>query len=219
MEDKNEIQVSIEEFTYTILRATNPELRKQGKEFINTYHSYIKFSDRPSRKLYWNLYENEKMVGVFALASVFDKPKSVKNYMLENDLKSNEIANNIVYCLANQQNRNAGTIFLKLCRQDAIKWWYERYNDYLKAFQTFILPPRIGAIYKADNWTQIGITKGANVQVRTIPEKDIDKYENVKKRVYKSGEIRYTISDFVETEKKLIFMKLNSKKEINKYIK
>jgi len=157
-EDTNNIT-----YNHTILRATNPELRKQGKEFINTYHSYIKFSDRPSRKCYWNLYENGEMVGVFALASVFDKPKSVKNYMLEYNLKSNEIANNIVFCLANQQDKNAGTKLLSLVRKDAILWWYERYGDLLKAFQTFILPPRNGAVYKADNWSEIGLTKGANV--------------------------------------------------------
>jgi hypothetical protein len=207
-------------YTYRIERETTTELRTKGREFINTYHSYIKWSDRPSRKIYWNLYENETMVGVFALSSVFDKPKSVKEYMIKYNLKSNEIGNNIVFCLANQKNKNAGTILLSMVRKDAISWWYERYGDLLKAFQTFILPPRTGAVYKADNWQQIGITSGSNVQVRTIRECDLEKYKDkdIRKSVYKSGEIRYIYHEFVITNKKLIFMKLNKEKEINKLI-
>lgn len=211
-------------YTYRIERATNSELRKLGRDFINTYHSYIKWSDRPARKLYWNLYENDNMVGVFALSNVFDKPKAVKEFMTKYKLNSNEIANNIVYCLANCKNKNAGTIFLKLCRQDAIKWWYERYGDILKAFQTFVLPPRTGAVYKADNWVQIGITAGQSQITRTISKteyennKDYYDKKGIRLQIYKNGEIKYLLYEFKETDKKLIFMKLNSEKEINKLI-
>lgn len=189
-----------------------------GKEFINTYHSYIKWANRPSRRLYWNLYENDKMVGVFALGSAFTQGKSVKEFMENNNLKFNEIGNNIVFCLANQQNRNAGTILLKLCRQDAIKWWYERYGDKLRAFQTFILPPRVGAIYKADNWKQIGITSGSSQKTINVT-KNYQDYEKAFKKTFRDGSFAYYIYEYNETETKLIFMKLNKEKEINKIIK
>jgi len=165
------------------------------------------------------------MVGVFALGSAFSKPKIIQEFMKDYNIEFNELANNIVFCLANQQNRNAGTKLLSLVRKDAIKWWYERYNNYLKAFQTFILPPRVGAIYKADNWIEIGITTGKSQKAKTIPkleyENNKEYYDdkNIEIRTFNNGQTRYIIREFNETEKKLIFMKLNSQKEINKYIK
>jgi len=164
------------------------------------------------------------MVGVFALGSAFAKPKTIQKYMKDNNIEFNEIANNIVFCLANCKNKNAGTIFLKLCRQDAIKWWYERYNDYLKVFQTFILPPRTGAVYKADNWSEIGITTGKSQKAKTIPKleyesnKEYYDNKNIEIRTFNNGQTRYIIREFNETEKKIIFMKLNKEKEINKII-
>ena len=212
--------------TYRIERETTTELRTKGREFINKYHSYIKWSERPSRKLYWNLYENDIMVGVFALGSAFNKPKAVKNFMEENKLEFNEIANNIVFCLANQINKNAGTKLLSIVRRDAILWWYERYGDLLKCFQTFILPPRTGAIYKADNWKEFGSTTGGKaLGTKTIPEKTYEENKeyydskNLEIRIFKNNKVRYILREFKETESKLIFMKLNKDKEINKVLK
>lgn len=196
---------------FRIERETTRESRSIGKDFINAYHSYIKWTDRPSRKMFWNLYEDDVLVGVFALSSVFDKPKSVKEYMKKHNLESNEVANNVVFCLANQKDKNAGSRLLSLVRKDATIWWKERYGDTLKAFQTFILPPRTGAVYKADNWQLIGMTSGSSLKGTTIREEDLDKYNSkkVKKRVYKSGEVKFLCHEFVQTEKKLIYMKLN----------
>ena len=205
-------------YEYRIERVTNKEQRIMTVNFINTYHSYIKYSDRPSRKLYWNLYENNILVGVFALGSAFSYSKTVKEYMKNNNLLFNEVANNIVFCLANHKNKNAGTIFLKLCRNDAILWWYERYGDYLKAFQTFILPPRIGAIYKADNWEYIGETIGNSQKTKNIRPDKIDQYKNVQKKVFKDGRIEYCICIENKVEPKLIFMKLVKDKELKRIL-
>jgi hypothetical protein len=181
------------------------------KEFINQYHSYIKFADRPSRKMYWELYENDIMVGVFGLASAFARPKTIQDFMRENNIQFNELGNNIVYCLHGSQDKNVGTKFLKLIRKDAKIRWKERYGDELKAIQCFVLPPRNGAIYKADNWLQLGETTGGVTQiVRTLPKTDprIETLPNVEKRTFKSGEIKYLYREFSVTDKKLIFMKL-----------
>jgi hypothetical protein len=195
---------------HKIKRIVNSEDRLKAKEFINKFHSYIKYADRPSRKLYWNLYENDIMVGVFALGSAFDRNKHVKDFMIKNKLQFNEVANNIVYCLSNQQDKNAGTKFLKLCRLDAIKWWQERYGDILKAFQTFILPPRTGAIYKADNWQQLGFTTGGKTMTtRTLYGENIKNHPEAEKRKFKNGEIKYILREFKDSLSKLIFMKLN----------
>lgn len=205
---------------FTIQRELTPETRKLGKEFINKYHSYIKWADRPSRKLYWNLYENDIMVGVFALGSAFSKPKTISSFMISNGIEFNEMANNIVFCMANQVDKNAGTKLLSLVRKDAIEWWYERYNNILKSFQTFILPPRNGAVYKADNWIELGMTSGNTQTVKTISKKeyesDMEKYDkqNIEIRTFKNGQTRYIIREFAEIEKKIIFVKLNSRKEL-----
>ena len=105
------------------------------RAFIDENHSYINYSDRPSRKLYWILFEKGKMVGVFGLGSCFHRPKAVNKFMADNNLEFNEVGNNTVFCLAHHEGRNAGSSLLALCRVDAIDWWYERYGDILKSFQ------------------------------------------------------------------------------------
>lgn len=128
--------------------------------------------------------------------------------MEDNSLGFNEVGNNIVYCLHGVEDRNAGSRFLKLCRLDAMKWWKERYGDELKAFQTFILPPRTGAVYKADNWAQIGETTAGRTQtMRTLYGADIEKHPNAERRVFKSGEVKYLLREWRETDAKLIFMR------------
>lgn len=204
--------------SHTIQRVTTTADRIKARLFVNTYHSYIKWADRPSRKMYWLLYEKDILVGVFGLGSAFARPKPVMNFMAENNLEFNNVGNNIVYALNGCIDKNAGTKFLKMVRNDAILWWKDRYGDTLKAFQTFILPPRTGAMYKADNWIQLGSTTGGKTQtVRTIRPSDADRYPQAEKRVFKSGEIRYLVREFTDTIPKLIFMRL-IKKVTNKGI-
>ena len=198
---------------FYITRCTTSEMWAGGKKFVNENHSYIKWSDRPSRKLYWLLYENNKLCGVFGLGSAYSNIKVVKDWMLNKQIKFNELANNIVYCLSKTNNKNSGTIFLSLCRKDAIKWWFEKYKDKLKAFQTFILPPRTGALYKADNWVLLGRTSGGITQTtKTIQFKNLDVYpkSKIQKKIFKSGEIKYLLRDFKTSEPKLIFVKLTN---------
>jgi hypothetical protein len=172
-------------------------------------HSYIKWSDRPSRKLYWLLYENSRLVGVWGLGSAFARPKSVMEYMTQHNLTFNQVANNIVYCLYGHRDENAGSRFLRLCRYDARSWWRERYGDDLRAFQTFILPPRTGTVYRADNWQQLGTTTGGNAQVmQTLYGADREAHPEAERRVFKSGEVKYLLRTFRDTDPKLIYMRL-----------
>lgn len=144
--------------------------------------------------MYWSLFEADKHVGVFALGSCWNHPKPVKDYMESHSLDFNEVGLNFIYCLYGNDNRNAGSQFLALCRKDARVWWRERYGDELKAFQTFILPPRTGAIYKADNWELIGRTKGMSWTTETLSG-GADRLEHLRKTTK-------------QTEPKLVFMRL-----------
>jgi hypothetical protein len=194
---------------FSVSRAVTTEMRTAARDFVNAHHSYIKWADRPSRKCYWLLYENEILVGVFGLGSAFARPKPIATYMTEHGLGFNEVANNIVYALFGCQDKNAGTRFLKMLRRDAVVWWKERYGDDLKAFQTFILPPRTGAMYKADNWQQLGSTTGGKTQtMRTLYGEERTKHPEAEIRTFKSGEVKYLLREFRDTEPKLIFMRL-----------
>jgi len=195
---------------YTCVRIETPEARQIAREFVNDHHSYIKWADRPSRKMYWQLLEKGNMVGVFGLGSAFAKPKAVSSFMKENNLAFNEVANNIVYALHGHTNKNAGSILLKKVRSDAVAWWYSRYGDTLKAFQTFILPPRTGSVYKADNWVCLGGTSGGRtLTTQTVSEADfLASEKGIEKRVFSDGSVRFLLRTFRETEKKLIFMRL-----------
>jgi len=195
--------------THSVKRIETKTDRSIASEFVNANHSYIKWADRPSRKMYWLLLEDARVVGVFGLGSAFARPKAIAAYMESNGIKFNELANNIVYCLAGHTDKNAGTKLLSIVRRDAEVWWRERYGDTLKAFQTFILPPRTGAVYKADNWTQLGSTTGGKAQsCKTLYGADRDAHPEAEVRTFKGGEVRYLLRTWTTTEPKLIFMKL-----------
>ena len=189
--------------------------------FIDKNHSYIDYSERPSRKLYWKLFEDRKMIGVFGLGSAFSQPKDVKEFMEKYDIEFNNLANNIVYCLSGHEDYNAGSKLLAKCRRDAIVWWYERYEDKLKAFQCFVKPPRNGAVYKADNWELVGKTKGESQVTKHIRPDQLDEYEEeeIIAKEFSDGRVMHRVLDYKKTEKKLIFMKKVKEKELRKGIK
>lgn len=194
---------------HRVERVMTKDQRQTARDFVNAYHSYIKWADRPSRKMYWLLYEDARLVGVFGLGSAYARPKPIATYMKQHGLLFNEVGNNIVFCLYGQGDRNAGTKLLAMIRRDAVRWWNERYGDTLKALQTFILPPRTGAVYKADNWTQLGSTTGGKTQtMRTLYGAEKEKHPEAEVRRFKSGEVKYLLREFRDTEPKLIYMKL-----------
>lgn len=181
-----------------------------AKEMVNTHHSYIKWADRPSRKCYYRIIADGEFVGVFGLGSAFSKPKAVATFMTTHGIAFNEMANNIVYCLRPHEDKNLGTKILKAIRTDAPLWWRERYGDTMKAMQTFILPPRTGAMYKADNWLSLGVTVGGTVMRSTTVPVHPDNFDNpkIEVRTFRNGQIRHILRTRVPGESKLIFVRL-----------
>ena len=194
------------------VKADFPTLRM----FVNLHHSYIPWRDRPSRKLYWLLYEDQELVGVWGLMSACWGPTCVKSFMKNRGIEYNQMANNSMYCLSEHRDRNAGTKFLKLLRRDAVLWWAERYGDSLKALQTFILPPKTGAIYKADNWIMLGKTTGSYDSFKTVPKGEVESYKERGLKVREwiaKGEnglpyTKYVVNTQIKTEPKLIFSRV-----------
>ena len=99
--------------THSCVRIEHPADRAAARAFVDAHHSYIKWADRPSRKMYWQLFEDDRMVGVFGLGSAFAKPKAVAQFMAEHSIVFNEVGNNIVYALHGHQDRNAGSALLR----------------------------------------------------------------------------------------------------------
>lgn len=194
----------------TVRRIEDKQTRAQAALFIDVFHSYISFADRPSRKLYWMIAEDGVDVGVFALGSAFVRPKAFAEWMESEALEFNQVANNIVFCLAGHKDRNAGSRALALCRRDAVAWWKARYGDDLRAFQTFILPPRTGAVYKADNWRLLGETVGFTTRMETLRPEEFEALSTedragIEVRTFKSGEVKRLRRVPTETDRKLIF--------------
>ena len=60
-----------------IVRATDADAFDLGRRLTNAFHSYIDWSDRPSRKLYWILWDGDRPVGVWGLVTAWVRPKAV----------------------------------------------------------------------------------------------------------------------------------------------
>lgn len=82
--------------------------------------------------------------------------------------------NNNVYRLIHNE-KNLGTKVLKMFRNIIKKDYEDRYNDTLIGMITFVEPPRTGAIYKADNWTYLGLTQGMSATRRNDHGKWVNK--------------------------------------------
>lgn len=192
----------------TVTRAEDATHLFAAASFVDRHHSYIRWADRPSRKLYWSVWDGDRRVGVWGLGSAFNQPKAVATFMERHGIPFNGLANNIVFALADA-GKNGGTEALAMLRRDAIRWWHERYGDDLMAFQTFILPPRTGAMYRADNWQHVGTTTGDGMETQTLAAGE-PVPDGWSLRLY--GGKRFA-RRHVPVEKKDIYMRLVSKKE------
>ena len=155
-----------------------PSQNKIFRELINKYHSYVKYSDVPQRRINYLIFRtsDSKVIGAIGISSCvlalsvrdnwigWDKEARLKN--------SNMVANNYRFCLVpDNEIKNVGTMALKLLRVEGGKRWKEKYGDDLVMLETFVQPlrddsdnKRNGAVYLADNWDMIGKTKGNSIQ-------------------------------------------------------
>ena len=155
-----------------------PEQNKIFRDTINTYHSYVKYKDSPTRNIRWLVYESEtgNQIGAVGLSSA-TVSVSVRDAFIgwNNDTKMKNLchlANNSRFCLAQPRIsiKNAASATLKQLRINGARRWKEKYNDDLILIETFVQPDRDeeyhdhkernGACYLADNWIELGFTRG-----------------------------------------------------------
>jgi hypothetical protein len=72
------------------------------------------------------------------------------------------VANNSRFLILPEWHvRNLGSRVLSLCRERLPRDWQERFGHPVLVLETFVDPARFrGTVYKADNWTYIGNTRG-----------------------------------------------------------
>ncbi len=155
-----------------------PAQNKLFRDIINKYHSYVKYSDVPQRRINYLIYRTSdgKPIGAIGISSCVLAISVRDNYIgwdKEARLRnSNMVANNYRFCLTPDNGiKNVGTMALKLLRIEGGKRWKEKYGDDLVMLETFVQPlidgsdnKRNGAVYLADNWSMVGKTKGTSIK-------------------------------------------------------
>ena len=144
----------------------------QVKRIIEKHHSYVPSNSSVGRRIDWLIYHSdyknilgvEKPIGMIGIgSSVYPPPKDILSYvgMTKSEYKDNfnSFANNWRYCLT-KSIPNLGSQVLKQLRNLGLLQWKSKYGDDLKWLITFVGGGNNGAVYKADNWKQIGETAG-----------------------------------------------------------
>jgi hypothetical protein len=155
----------------TIDECNTPEKTRMFKDFINKYHSYVKYKVVPQRRINWLIWNGAELVGAIGLSSCVLCVKDRDNWIgWDKDQRiklSNSMANNYRFCLKPETGiKNLGSRVLKMIRIEGAKRWKERYGDDLLLLETYVLKNenRRGAVYLADNWTHVGNTMGVSIR-------------------------------------------------------
>ena len=177
------------------------------KNIITKHHSYVPTHKSVGRRIDWLIYHSdyknilgvEKPIGMIGIgSSVYPCPKAILNYLgkkaeeYKDPKHFNTISNNWRFCMT-ESVKNAGTQILKQLRQQAPIEWKKKYGNELTHIITFVAGGNNGAVYKADNWEEIGKTAGLPKDRKTISLK-WDSQKKINDRFIKpTGEDRKTI--------------------------
>jgi len=141
-----------------------PHQKSLVKDIIINHHSYVPTNASVGRRIDWLIHYENRIVGMIGIgSSVYPPPKDLLHYL--NTTKSeyktifNSIANNWRFCMT-ERIPNLGTRILKELRHHAPIEWKKKYNNDLTHIITFVGANKNGAVYKADNWKEIGQTAG-----------------------------------------------------------
>ena len=146
--------------------------KQMVKNIKENHHSYVASNDSVGRRIDWLVYHSdyknilgiERPIGMIGIgSSVYPTPKDILRYAgMKKDVYKdnfNKFGNNWRFCMT-KSIKNAGTQILKQLRKQAPIEWKKKYGDDLKWLITFVAGGNNGAVYKADNWKQIGETAG-----------------------------------------------------------
>ena len=112
------------------------------------------------RQLIYKVFDNEEFVGVIVGGSATLHLPGRNEFFGDKYYINGIINNNFFHLIDNHGDKNLGTKVLAKWRKQVVVDWEERYKDKVIGFESLVELPRTGAMYKADNWTEVGITKG-----------------------------------------------------------
>jgi len=143
---------------------STPEQKSLVKTIITQHHSYVPTTSSVGRRIDWLIHYSDRIVGMIGIgSSVYPPPKDLLRYLNTNKANYktifNSIANNWRFCMS-ERIPNLGTKILKELRAHAPIEWKRKYNNDLTHILTFVGGGHNGAVYKADNWIEIGQTAG-----------------------------------------------------------
>lgn len=165
-----------------LVECTCPEHNKLFRDTIDKYHSYVKYKDMPTRNIRWLVYESVSgnLLGAIGLSSATIAVAARDKYIGWNNTQKmarlGRLANNSRFCLIPDSSslKNIGSMVLKQLRIVGAKRWFEKYGDELILLETFVQPDRdkkyhghktrSGAVYRADNWIEVGNTLGHHIR-------------------------------------------------------
>lgn len=128
------------------------------------------------QQLHYLIKLNSNIIGIISGASSVYAVKSRDDFFgltKENKrIALNSIINNVVFRLEYHE-KNLGTQILSMWRRQVAKDWEEKYKVKVHGFETFVVEEdtRKGAMYKADNWTYLGITAGSTKSHKGLANK------------------------------------------------
>ena len=152
------------------------------------------------RQLIYRIWVDNRAVGAIAGGSATMHLPG-RDEFFGDEFALQKVVNNTFYHLENDSDdKNLGTKVLKLWRSQIVDDWQYFYKSPVIGFETLIELPRTGALYKADNWTYVGTTKG--YQCRRVGGVSASE---------KFGGVR--VWDYVNLKPMLVFCKLLAEKE------
>jgi hypothetical protein len=167
-------EIPIQKYPIILEECKTPIQNKIFREIIDTYHSYKKYKDSPTRNIRFLVYESitGNNVGAIGLSSATIAVNVRDNFIgWDNKTKIKNLgmlANNSRFCLIKDRFtiKNVGSMTLKRLEVDGGNRWKEKYNQDLILLETFVEPSenRTGCVYKATNWTMIGETQGHHIR-------------------------------------------------------
>lgn len=129
------------------------------------------------QQIHYKIYLNDnELIGIISGASAVYAVKSRDEYFgLTKENKRvalNSIINNVVFRLE-KNLPNLGSQILALWRKTIAIDWENQYGVKVHGFETFIIgnERRFGALYKADNWSFVGMTAGSTKTHKGIQNK------------------------------------------------
>ena len=198
-----------------------PEKNTVFRNIIDRHHQYMDYKDTCNRRLNWLIYEDRSgnLIGGIgvnsAILALGERDKYIGWNKTQRNKNLNMVGNNYRFALIQENitEENIGSQVLKMLRKIAPALWKARYGNDLVLLESLVKPPWTGAVYKADNWILVGMTKGFSFSKAPVSfwKKETGKRGYMARHHTKASIEKYAVGGTLTTvkrsEPKLIFIR------------